>query len=313
MQGQSAFDALRDVFTSSAVRASAIVLGAEGFGRSRRVRTDRSEAGLGDLPVMVVAVDSAARIASVGQAIRELLPGALITVASTEVIFRTAEAATALATGPAELTVYGRWGYGRDDAHGIGGIFGALRHAGVAGATALGWGDGSVAGVPLRRRPLSRVGPGPIVTRSVDSAAVLARVVPSLLRLPQVDVMTIKPVGVHERNAPPPHGDFPGGVDAFKLTLYMPEGEGGGWRPGHVAFASRLRREPAAGLTVVRAIMGFRDEHPVRPDTGWLRRRRAPLVHVVVDSPDRSARWIELADEVRGRRGLVTYEPVVRI
>ena len=71
-----------------------------------------------------------------------------------------------------------------------------------------------------------------------------------------------------------------------------------------------LRAAGAAGATNLRGIRGYHGDHAPHGDTFWQLRRRAPVVTVVVDTPERIRRWFAIVDELTDETGLVTSELV---
>ena len=72
----------------------------------------------------------------------------------------------------------------------------------------------------------------------------------------------------------------------------------------------RLRRAGAAGATCLRGIWGYHGDHAPHGDSLWQLRRRAGVVTVIVDTPDRIGEWFAIADELTAGAGLVTGEIV---
>ena len=143
--GSSFYDTLENA--TAAFRISHRLIAAEGLGRSGRIRNDTT-AEL-DPPAVIVAADTATTI----NAILCSAPVAdvLVTLAPVEIVVEGAEALERLGFEPAELVVHCRHGSDRDDRQGVGGIVEELRRHGIAGATALGRGQGTIAGTATDR------------------------------------------------------------------------------------------------------------------------------------------------------------------
>ena len=92
--------------------------------------------------------------------------------------------------------------------------------------------------------------------------------------------------------------------------VYTSEQARHGRHPLHVELIRRLRREGASGATAMRGVWGFHGDHPPHGDRLLSLRRHVPVVTVLVDTPERSARWFELVDELTDASGLVTSEIV---
>jgi PII-like signaling protein len=304
----SFYDGLADEYVDRGLRVSHRLSAAASFGRSRRVRTDIS-AEL-EPPVVVVAVDTSPVMRSALGSCSWLARDMLVTVAPTEIVLGTAEALRALGSEPAALVVHCRRGRSHDDPHGVGGVLEHLRRHGVAGATALGHGEGTIAGHRHRPRLLSRSPEGPMMVVSIDQADVLARTAPSLLELPQVELMAAKPIFLckwrgRRRPPPVPTAEQP----AWSLiTLYAAGETPLGWRPKHVELIQRLRRLGAPGATTLRGTLGYALSDPLRPDRSWFGRRTTPTVTTIIDTPNHAAQWLRVIDEVTEDDGLVTHE-----
>jgi PII-like signaling protein len=305
---ESFSESLTDEYANRGVRVSHRLSAASSFGRSRRIRTDISAEV--DPPLVVFAVDTSPSLRSAIGSCSSLVGEMLVTVASTEIVLGTAEALRALGSEPAALVVHCRRGRSHDDPHGVSGVLEHLRRHGVAGGTALGHGEGTIVGHRHRPRLLSRSPEGPMMVVSIDQADVLAGTAPSLLELPQVELMTAKPVFLckwrgRRRSPPAPTPEHP---PWSLITVYTGGESPLGWRPKHLALIQRLRKLGAPGATTVRGTQGYALSDPLRPDRGWFGRRTAPTVTTIIDTPDHAAQWLRTVDEVMEDDGLVTHE-----
>ena len=79
-------DELLDVFGAHGVRTSILLRGADGYGRGRRLRTDRLLSLSEDLPVVAIAVDEAARIERVLERVLAIRRHGLVTLERTRVL-----------------------------------------------------------------------------------------------------------------------------------------------------------------------------------------------------------------------------------
>ena len=79
-------DELLDVFGAHGVRASILLRGSDGYGRGRRLRTDRLLSLSEDLPVIAIAVDDAARIETVLEQVLAIRRHGLVTLERTRVL-----------------------------------------------------------------------------------------------------------------------------------------------------------------------------------------------------------------------------------
>jgi PII-like signaling protein len=280
---------------------------AEGFGRSRRVHTD-TDAEIG-APIVLIAVDDQPAIDSLLGSCAAPAADLLVTFVATAVVSESTHALQRLHAQPTELAVHCRRGRGRDDPHGVGGVLEELRRHGVAGATALGRGDGTIAGHRYRPRLLSPVPDGPMLVVSIDQADVLARTARALLAMPQVELLTAKPISLcrwrgHREPPPNPTADRPAWS---RITLYCDGESVLAWHPEHLKLAQRLRKQGAPGVTVLRGAVGYSLGDPLAGD-GWFRRHATPTATTIIDTPDRTARWLDIIDDATGDHGLVTHE-----
>ena len=269
-------DALFDLYARHEIGTSVLLRGVEGFGAKHHLRSDVVLTLSEDLPLVSVAVDVPERIEGVLGEVHALERHGLVTLE------RARDGAAAVA-GETKLTIYAA----RRDR--IGDILALLRGHGVAGAIALLGVDGTVGGVRRRAGFLTPNPDVPIMIVTVGAADRIAAVLPQLRGRP----MTLERVRIcrldGEVLAPP-------GQDAAleKLTVYGAE---------HVELVRRLRRAGARGVTCLRGIWGFHGDQQPHGDRLLQLRRRAPVITVVIDTPEQIARWFELVGE-----GLVTSE-----
>jgi PII-like signaling protein len=301
------YDALEREYLVRGLRVSHRLRATESFGRSRHVHNDRSADF--DPPMVVVAVDAVPTIDSALASVSSLGGEVFVTLAPTEVVTRTSRAVETLGSAPAELVIHCRRGRSRDDPHGVGGVLEELRRQGIVGATALGRGEGTLAGQRHRPRLLSSSPDGPMMVVAIDQANAFARATRSLLALPQVALITVKPIVLckwHGRSQPPPapSADRPAWS---RITLYT-GGRWLDWHPEHHALIQRLRKLGAPGVTTLRGTDGYALGDPLRHDHGWFRHRTAPMVTTIVDTPDHTAQWLRAIDDVTADDGLATHE-----
>jgi PII-like signaling protein len=302
------YDALESEYVDHHLRISHRFDVAGSFGRSGRVRTDTT-VDVGP-PLVLVAVDAGSDIRSTLGSVSSLVGDMLVTIAPAEIVFGTAEVLQRLGSEPAELVVHCRRGRGRDDRHGVGGVVEELRRHGIAGATALGRGEGTIAGHRYRPRLLSPPPDGPMMVVSIDCADVFARAAPALLTLPQAELITAKPISLCKwrgRRQPPPapSADRPAWS---RITLYAAGDAALAWRPEHLKLLQRLRKLGAPGATVLRGTTGYALSDPHQPDQSPSGHRTAPMVTTIVDTPDHAAQWLRAIDDATKDDGLVTHE-----
>jgi PII-like signaling protein len=192
-----------------------------------------------------------------------------------------------------------------------------LHRAGVEGATALLGVDGTAAGVRRRARFFSANAEVPVMVISVGKAESIAAAVSELTAVLARPVMTIERIRVLRRDgrqlaepAAIPAFDSKGRMQWRKLMVYSREHGCDRGAQLHLSLIRALRREGAAGATMLRGIWGYHGDHAPHGDTLWSLRRDAPVVTVVVDAPAPMERWLEVVAEHTAHAGLVTSEIV---
>jgi PII-like signaling protein len=109
------------------------------------------------------------------------------------------------------------------------------------------------------------------------------------------------------------HGGGPSGAgEGTRVTLVTSEATQGGDGPLYLTFIDALRRGGAPGATALRGVWGFRGDVAPHGDRVLALRREVPLIVEVVDSPERSAQWLEIAGSLRGDSDLAYSQAVGR-
>lgn len=288
-------DALIAVFARHQLETSLIMRGVEGFGAKQHLRTDRLLTLSEDLPLVTVAVDTRERIEAALPEVTALEFDGLVTVERARLLTGAVEPVAL--DGPAKLTVY----VGRHErtggvpAHEA--VVGLLRRHGIAGATVLLGVDGTAHGERRRARFVGANAAVPLMVISVGDGDRIAALLPELGTLLERPLITLERVQIYKRD-----GQRLGEPDGRnKLMVY-----------GRAGLASelvrRLRRAGAAGATSLRSMWGYHGDHAPHGDSFWQLRRRAGVVTVIVDTPDRTREWFAIVDELTRDNGLVTGE-----
>jgi PII-like signaling protein len=290
-------DAFTDVYERHELKTSVLLRGIAGYGAKQHLRTDRQLTLSEDLPVVSVAVDTRERIERVVEEIRAFEFDGLLTAERARLVSEPVDLG-----GEAKLTVY----LGRRSGPGYREVVDRLHAAGIAGATVLLGVDGTADGARRRARFFARNAEVPLMVISVGDAARIAEVLPQLGDV----IATLERVHVLKRDGT--RFAAPATVDAplQKLMVYASEQAQHEGRPLYLQLLRRLRAAGAAGATSLRGMWGYHGEHAPHGDSLWQLRRRAPVVTVIVDAPDRIARWFEIVDELTTETGLVTSEMV---
>ena len=315
-RGRFLADALLDLFGRYSFRSSVLLRGAEGFGAKQRLQTQRLLTLSEDLPVVAVAVDSRERIRHALAEVTEMTGDGLVTLERARMLTGEIGAVT-LPHEAVKLTVY----CGRQERVGRRPAFlevvDLLHRRGIAGATVLLGVDGTVHGERRRARFFGRNADVPLMVISVGDGERVAGVLPELGRLFQRPLFTLERIRVCKRDgeklAEPrelPPNDARGLGVWQKLMVYTSEQARHGRHPLHVELIRRLRAEGASGATALRGVWGFHGDHAPHGDHLLALRRHVPVTTVIVDRPERSARWFQLVDELTAHTGLVTSEVV---
>jgi len=295
-------DALLDVYGRHEVQTSVLLRGVEGFGLKHHLRTDRLLTLSEDLPLMSIAVDARPRIEALLGEVTSLEHHGLLTLERARML--TGE------IGPVtlpedlheatKLTVY----LGRQEriagAPAFVAVCDLLQRRGIAGATALLGVDGTAHGTRERARFIARNAEVPMMIVAVGPGEHVAGVLPELGVLLRRPLLTLERVRVCKRDGVPLAE--PGREHWQKLMVYTSD--------HHVALVRRLRNTGARGVTCLRGVWGFHGDHAPHGDRLLQLRRRAPIVTIVVDTPEGIARSFEIVDEVTRDSGLVTCEMV---
>ena len=300
-------DALTEVFARHELQTSLLLRGIQGFGAGAHLRSDRLLSLSEDLPLVSVAVDARERIEAVLGEVEQLPVRGLVTLERARML--TGRIAPLALDEPAKLTVY----VGRQEraggrpAHEA--VVDTLRRHGVAGATVLLGVDGTAHGVRERARLFSRNASVPLMVIAVGDGPAVAAALGELGGLLARPLMTLERIRVCKRDGArlgrPEAGD-----GWLKLMVYAGEQARHAGHPLHLQLVRRLREAGAAGATCLRGTWGYHGDHAPHGDRLWQLRRRVPVLTVIVDRPERAARWFEIVDELTDETGLVTSEVV---
>jgi PII-like signaling protein len=282
-------DALIDLFARHEVATSLVLRGVEGFG-AKHLRTDRLLSLSEDLPLVAVAVDRSERIEAIVPAVEALPFHGPVTLEAARMLPAAREP-----DEPTKLTVY----LGRRARPGYEAVVALLREHGVEGATVLLGVDGTAHGERKRASFLGRNADVPVMVIAVGDGPQITAALPDLEAMIERPLVTLERIRICKR-------------DGERLAL--PEGRNKLMVYGDSALAfelvRRLRRARAAGATSLRGVWGYHGDHAPHGDTLWQLRRRAGVVTVLVDTPERVAQWWPIVDELTVRGGLVTAETV---
>lgn len=312
-------DVLMDRLAAQGTLASALLRGIEGFGIKHQRRTDRLLSLSEDLPLMVVAVDRAARIGGLAEEVSPFVGGGLLTLERVALpgLQLDDDALPAELGDDVKLMVYCGRGEERGGRPVVGAALSVLRDAGLPGATALAGLDGTIMGERRRARFLSRNEGVPAIVVSVGPRARVAAVLPRLRGLAGRHVLTLERVRVVRRDgrvlaelpALPSHD--PAGLGLWQRVMVFC-GEQARWdgHPLHSHLVRRLREAGAAGASVLRGVAGYSDDGPPHGDHLLALRRRTPVVVTMIDTVPEITRLWPIVARATAETGLVTSEIV---
>lgn len=307
-------DALADLYARHRLRASLVMRGIEGFGVKHHLHTDRLLTLSEDLPMVSVAVDRRARIEAALDAVVALSGDGLITLERARM---PDAAALADVHEETKLTVYVGRGERAGGRPAYAAVVDTLHRHGVAGATVLLGVDGTVLGERHRARFFAANAQVPLMVVAIGAGERIAAALAEVRALLAQPLLTLERVRVCKRDgrrlAVPEQvaaGD-PSGLAVWqKLMVYCGEQSRHAQRPLYDELVRTLRTAGAAGATALRGIWGYHGDHAPHGDSFWQLRRRVPVVTVIVDTPERVARWFAIVDELTDETGLVTSEQV---
>ncbi|MGA8247812.1 MAG: DUF190 domain-containing protein [Nocardioides sp.] len=319
VDGRLFSDVLLDTFEQYDVDTSIVLRGTGGFGLRHHLRTDLMLTLSEDPSVLAVAGDSASRMEALLPRLAELQPQGMLTVERARVIRGD------VLPGPlpedlheaTKLTIYiGRHDrVDREPAYRA--ICDLLHRRGVAGASVLVGVDGTFHGSRERARFWDRNLEVPAMILAVGPGDRIERVLPELGALLRRPLVTVERVRVCKRDGvllARPHdlpATDPTGLGIWqKLTVYTSESHLHAGEPVHRGIIRRLRQTQASGATSLRGVWGYHGDHAPHGDRLLQLGRHAPVVTVVVDTPQRIAASFDVIDELTSEHGLVTAEMV---
>jgi PII-like signaling protein len=312
-------DVFVETFARHELQTSLIMRGIEGFGAKQHLRTDRLLTLSEDLPLVAVAVDTRRRIQAALREVQALRFDGLVTLERARMLTgNVAAVELGEASGEAtKLTIYVGRRERIDGRPAYQAVVDLLHERGIAGATVLLGVDGTAHGARERARFVGRNENVPLMVISVGDGHRIAAVLPELGASLARPLVTLERIRVCKRDgvklAEPRHvpDTDPSGLGIWqKLMVYAGEQSRHRGRPLSHELIRALRGAGAAGATSLRGIWGYHGDHAPHGDTFWQLRRRAPVLTVIVDTPDRVRRWFAVVDELTDETGLVTSELV---
>ncbi len=312
-------EALLELFARHEVCTSILLRGVEGFGIKHHLRTDSSLTLSEDLPAIAIAVDTRPRIEALVDEAAAICEGALLTLERARLFGNDDRAISVPAALGAEtkLTVYLGRHAKADGAPAYAAVCELLRRHDISGASTFLGVDGTARGTRERARFFGGNGAVPTTVVAVGASDRVTRMVPELSDLLRNPLVTLERVQVCKRDGQllsTPHA-LPGtdehGLNLWqKLMIYTSESQRWHGQPVHRAITRELRSAGAAGATSLRGIWGYHGVGAPHGDRTWQLGRHVPTVTIAIDTPDRTAGWFEILDELTRGAGLVTSEMV---
>lgn len=304
--GRLQADALMELFARAGLRTSVLLRGIEGFGIRHRLQTERLLTRSEDLPVLAVALDARERIEGVLAEVQRICRHGAVTL---ERVALSEDAAGAQASKLTILTSRQQRAGGRP-AHVT--LAECLSRHGLDGAVTLLGLDGTIDATRRRARLLSANRDVPTMTIAVGEAAPARAALAELRELLPGAPIALERVRVCKRDGRLLDAPADAGAAGWrKLALHTGGRARHGQEPLHSALLGRLRAAGAAGATTLRGLYGYRGCEPPHGERQWSLARHAPLMTVVLDTPQNTARWFAAIDELTGgEEGLVTCEEV---
>jgi PII-like signaling protein len=328
--------AVMDACVRHGVRAAALLRGVEGFGAKHRLRTDRLLSLSEDAPLVAVAVGEMDVVEALAEEIRGMAVEGLVVLEEVEALDSEAvgDRGAPVAGAPedeggGDVVKVTIWGPRSGSASPHLGAVAALHRHGAMAATVLLGVDGVLDGTRRRARFVAANGGVPAMT---VAAGERAKIDAALAELDGASLVTVEAVATYRRIATVSRhsagaverksvidrashrtdGAGPAAGAATRVTLMTSEIAGCQSHPLYVELIHRLRQEGAAGATALRGVWGFRGGGEPHGDRVLALRRDVPLLVETIDTPERTARWRELALALAGDQDLVYSQVIPR-
>jgi PII-like signaling protein len=316
--GRLLADALMDLYGSHGVHASVLLRGIEGFGIKHQLRTERLLTLSEDLPIVALAVDEPSRIDTLLAEVRAIVREGLITIERAQLLGgRELPGDLGAGADAVKLTIYVGRGERVGSRPAYLAVVDCLHRSGMDGASVLLGLDGTMHGTRRRGRFVSGNAQVPLAIVSVGDRGSATQALGDLHEILSEPIVTMERVRVCRRDGvalASPHRELPvddtGLAHWHKLSVYASERTLRDGEPLYSQLVRRLRREGAAGATVLRGLWGYHGEHQPHGERFWSLRRHVPAIAVVLDTPANTRRWFDIVVEMTAESGLVTSELV---
>lgn len=307
--GRLLAEAMLEKFAERRVTTSVMLRGISGFGHQRIIRTDQLLTLSEDPAVTVEAVDSPETIGALAADMAAMTSSGLITLERAHLLDDT--------MGPVltpddavKLTVFLGRNRRYDGAPAYKALCAMLHRHGFAGVSVFLGVDGTAHGERRRAHFVGRNLDVPLMVIAVGTAE-QARVATAELRaVMDRPLITVERVRIGSSPALP-EAQTAGRASWQKLLVFTSEATRHDGLPIHRALVRTLWQTGAAsGATVLRGIWGYHGDQEPHGDKLIQYGRQVPVLTVIVDTPARIARSVEIAAELTGSHGLITCETV---
>jgi PII-like signaling protein len=311
--------AVMDACARRGVWAAALLRGVEGFGGKHLLRTDRLLSLSEDAPLVAVAVGEAGDIEAFAEDVKGLAAQGLMVLEEAALAPTRTPTTTAAGVGvrvggsPEDVVRAAIWGprdgAGSPHRRAVDAMF---RHGADCAVVLLGV-DGVLVGERRRARFAATNRGVPAVTVAVGERAAIDAALAEVGGA--ADLVTVAVVEDCFRIARGKlHGSGPSvAAEGWtRVTLMTSEAAQAAAHPRYLELIHELRRSGASGATVLRGVWGFRGEVAPHGDPVLALRRDVPLIVETIDTAERAATWLQIAESIAGEGDLVFSEPVGR-
>jgi PII-like signaling protein len=299
--GEGPLDAaVMDACARAGVWAAALLRGVEGFGAKHRERTDRLLSLSEDAPLVAVAVGDVRTIEVLGEELSGLATTGTLTTTAAGVGVAVVGSPGDGGRDVVRATVWGpRSGPGSPHLRAVDAFF---RHGADCATVLLGV-DGVLDGERRRARFVAPNQGVPAMTIAVGERAAIDAALAELGALAGlVTVESVEPSSRYARAT----------LHGARVTLVTSESTQCAEGPLYLEYVRALRRAAAAGATALRGVWGFRGDVAPHGDRVLALRRDVPVIVETVDTAERSAQWLEIAQGFAGEADFTYCEAVGR-
>jgi PII-like signaling protein len=313
-------DALIDVYERHRIRTSVLLRGAEGFGHRSRL-TDRMLTLSEALPLASVAVDQRARVEAALPEVSQLVRHGVVMLERAQLLsgdeLERPFVPDQARPGSVKLSLYGGRSVRAGGRSGYVEAIDRLRRSGAVAASVLLAVDGTLHGERRRARFFARNASVPLMLMAVGEAGPLCGAIPELTGLLDGPVATVERVQVckiaGESLSEPARVralDSSGLSIWQKLMVHVDEQARSGSQPLYRELIRRVHGAGGVGATALRGVRGFYADREPLFDRFLSLRRHAPVVVVMIDTPENVSVLWPIVDEVTSHSGVVTSELV---